>query len=155
MTEDELTPTQELIMEVLAARTRLGEHFWTFGRRPAIVMAAKQLESVGLVFLRSGQVERTFQAGLTESGKKMVLHDPYVPPILRGKEKRIMTDEQRLMSKILADRDWTRRVVAAAVLAHKQINHSPSYDDGVRSARHMLTESFVDLAGLDAAMSAL
>jgi len=81
------TPTEELILEVLTARTRLGETFWTFSSRPGITGAAKVLERKGLVFLMSGQVERTFRAGLTERGKEEMLFKDYVPPIERAERR--------------------------------------------------------------------
>lgn len=77
------TPTQELVLEVLAARTRLGESWWTFSSRPAIVAAARWLERECLIVMMGGQVERTFRAYLTAEGKKEVLDDNYTPPILR------------------------------------------------------------------------
>lgn len=77
----EVTPTEELIMEVLAARFRLGEKFWTFGNHPTSVRAARRLEERGFVYHMSGQVERTFRLGLTEQGiDEWKLNKPYKPP---------------------------------------------------------------------------
>lgn len=94
MAEEEKTPTEELFMEVLAARTRLGEHYWTFSNRPAIVKASKSLEGKGLVFLMNGAVERSFRAGLTEKGKDDVIDDEYTPPIQHGYSRCAMTAEE-------------------------------------------------------------
>lgn len=77
----ELTPTQELVMEVLAARHRTGEHMWTFSSKPAITRAARELEELGLVWTKSGQVEHTFQAGLTREGKRESLDSSYTTPL--------------------------------------------------------------------------
>lgn len=77
---DDLTPTEELVMEVLAGRWRTGEHFWTFAARAPITRAAKALADKGLVWLMHGQVERTFRAGLTEAGQSASLDPTYNPP---------------------------------------------------------------------------
>ena len=76
----DLTPTEELFMEVLAARARTGETLWTFSTRPTIVRAAKELERLGFVFYMSGVTERTFRAGLTERGKLACLDPGYITP---------------------------------------------------------------------------
>lgn len=92
-----LTPTEELLMEVLAARTRLGECFWTFSTRSAITKAAKNLEAKGLVFLMGGQTENTFRAGLTDTGKAETMSKTYVSPA----EKRWMKTNPEQLKKIL------------------------------------------------------
>ena len=66
MSEPDLTPTEELMMEVLIARHRLGEPWWTFSSRPAIVKAARSLQDQGLVSLLSSQVQKTFRVELTQ-----------------------------------------------------------------------------------------
>ena len=73
-----LSLTQELIMEVLAARYRLGERIWPF---PATaIRALNTLEGLGLIGHKSGVVERTRNAWLTDYGKASVLSDSYLPP---------------------------------------------------------------------------
>jgi len=64
----DLTPTEELMMDVLAARHRLGETLWTFSSR--LTPAAKKLGARGLAHWKSGVVEKTIQVWLTEEGKK-------------------------------------------------------------------------------------
>lgn len=78
------TPTQELVLEVLAARHRLGEGMWTFSNRPAIVTALRVLESAGLVGFKSGVIENTYLAWLTKAGQADVLTPDYVPPIKKN-----------------------------------------------------------------------
>jgi hypothetical protein len=78
----DLTPTEELMMEVLIARHRLGEPWWTFSGTPGIRRAANSLQDKGLVGLMSPQVERTFRADLTAEGLAL-LDDDYIAPILR------------------------------------------------------------------------
>lgn len=79
--EIDLTPTEGLVMEVLAARHRLGEHLWTFDSR--LNRAIESLADKGLVMPMSGQVERTVRAALTQEGLSAYVSDRYVPPILR------------------------------------------------------------------------
>lgn len=79
MTKIRLSPTQELILEVLGARYRLGETIWPFDSklRPQL----RKLESHGLVTRMHGIVENTERASLTEAGRDMVLTAVYVPPV--------------------------------------------------------------------------
>lgn len=63
---DRLPPTQDLCMEVLAARYRLGEVLWTFDAR--CVKALDALASRGWVVVMSGNVEHTVRASLTDKG---------------------------------------------------------------------------------------
>ena len=74
-----LTPTQDLVMEVLAARYRLGEECWTFpaNRRPAVQYLAEK----GLVTWKEGIVERTVLVWLTEAGRARYVTEGYTPPI--------------------------------------------------------------------------
>lgn len=75
---DALPPTQHLIMEVLAARYRLGEMLWTFPSRLRSQIEA--LGRAGLIGSKSGVVEHTMQAWLTDAGKRAALSDTYKPP---------------------------------------------------------------------------
>lgn len=77
-----VTPTQDLTMEVLTARHRLGESFWTFKSMHEKVL--RELEREGLVWVMHGVVEGTLRAGLTDEGKKLYLSASYTPPILEG-----------------------------------------------------------------------
>lgn len=79
----ELSTTAYLITDVLAARQRLGEHFWTFPDRPRITKALRRLQDEGIVFLMHGITDNTVRAGLTEEGMERFLSPEYVPPILR------------------------------------------------------------------------
>jgi len=76
-----LTPTEDLVMEVLAARYRLGERLWTFDSRcrPAI----RRLAARGLANEIHGMVENTIRASLTDEGRAAYVTADYVPPILR------------------------------------------------------------------------
>ena len=79
---DTLPITQQLVLEVLAARTRLGEKLWTF---PAGAQRALNLlESRGLVTQMHGTVERTVRASLTDAGRALALDPDYTPPAQRA-----------------------------------------------------------------------
>ncbi len=73
-----LTPTQDLVMEVLAARYRCGEFLWTFESRHK--KAIRELSALGLVHEMGGVTEHTVRAALTEAGKAIFLLDTYIPP---------------------------------------------------------------------------
>lgn len=73
-----MSPTESLVLEVLIARHRLGEHVWTFDSRNAHVIRA--LSARGLVVEMGGVVPKTVRASLTEAGRDRFLSDHYVPP---------------------------------------------------------------------------
>lgn len=78
---DTLPPTQYLVMEVLIARTRLGERIWTFPSRLRPAIGA--LAEAGLVGEMHGMVDHTVRAFLTDTGREVALWDGYKPPAER------------------------------------------------------------------------
>lgn len=82
MSEIALSQTEDLFLEALIARHRCGEQVWTFERRHR--KTAKALEEKGLVGWKSGIVENTILAWLSEEGRKVYMSGAYVPPILRS-----------------------------------------------------------------------
>lgn len=78
MNPDRLPPTQKLVLEVLAARHRLGETMWTFDAIHG--KALRGLEQAGLVNLHNGIVEHSIRAELTDAGLAAVVHAGYQPP---------------------------------------------------------------------------
>lgn len=78
----DLTPTQSLIGDVLAARARTGESMWTFDTR--LRKSAEFMAAMGLVTVHHGIVEKTFRASLTELGKIRFISEKYVPPMDKG-----------------------------------------------------------------------
>ncbi len=72
----DLPPTEWLVMEVLAARRRLGEALWSFPTtlRPTL----RRLEAKGLVGWKSGVIENTCRAWLTPDALVMWLLPDYV-----------------------------------------------------------------------------
>lgn len=92
-----MTPAQHLAMEVLAARHRLGEPFWTFQILHEPVL--RELEEDDLVFVMHGIAEGSVRAGLTDKGKQLFLSADYVPPILRP--PREAKDEYQICSAVI------------------------------------------------------
>lgn len=80
-----LTPTENLILEVLTARYRLGENLWTFDSN--VKRAVETLASKGWVIPMGGQVENTVRAALTEEAVGKLLSYDYMPPIVRDNEE--------------------------------------------------------------------
>lgn len=81
--EIKLPLTQELIVEVLIARSRLGELLWPFPNRS--VRSLKALADKGLIGHQPASVEGHHNAWFTDEGKKRYLSFDYIPPILRDK----------------------------------------------------------------------
>ena len=74
----DLTPTQDLFMEVLAARFRLGETLWTFDSRHGTT--AKALAEQGLIQRMGGVVAGTIRASMTSKGRAVFLDEHYTAP---------------------------------------------------------------------------
>jgi hypothetical protein len=74
----DLPPTQALVLEILAARHRLGETCWTFSTRHLTSLRA--LEKRGLVGLMHGIIPHTCRAYLTDAGRRAALSDTYESP---------------------------------------------------------------------------
>lgn len=79
MLDDDLPPTQMLILEVLAARYRAGEALWTLPSKLAVPLRA--LEDAGLISVMHGNKPNTIRAKLTERGKDESLSLSYQLPV--------------------------------------------------------------------------
>lgn len=77
---DALPPTQQLVLEVLAARARTGERLWTFPATGTHRKALKALEALGLVGFKGGVNQGTVLAWLTDTGSSLMRSDSYIPP---------------------------------------------------------------------------
>lgn len=75
---DALPPTQYLMLDVLAARWRVGERLWTFPS--GLTQVARALDRLGLVAWKSSTVQGTIMVWLTEAGRDAVLDPNYVLP---------------------------------------------------------------------------
>src|SRR5262249_51993619 len=73
-----LPPTQYLVMEVLAARHRLGENAWTFPSRLRPALGA--LSGLGLLWWKWATIPDHCLAGLTDAGRSSALSPTYQPP---------------------------------------------------------------------------
>lgn len=78
---DTLPVTDQLVLEVLLARHRLGEHCWTFPNR--LRPALRRLEALRLITWKNGVVERTCIAHLTDRGRAL-LDASYQPPLVKA-----------------------------------------------------------------------
>ncbi len=76
---DTLPPTQYLILEVLAARERIGEPFWPFPSRLRSALAA--LERLGLLHYDHHNTPRNLRARLTGRGRDAALRAGYTVPV--------------------------------------------------------------------------
>ncbi len=75
-----LPPTQYLVLEVLAARTRTGEHLWTFPSN--LGPALRALEDASLISTMNGIAPASIRARLTETGRAYALKSNYAPPVI-------------------------------------------------------------------------
>jgi hypothetical protein len=116
-----LTPTEELICDVLVARLRLGETMWTFDSR--LTAQGVHLAELGIIGTTHGIVEKTFRAWLTDKGKALFLMDSYVPPIDKGKnveQARHVRNAEGFIAKAamaLSEREFESNIRMAEVYA--------------------------------------
>ena len=104
------TPTQDLILEVLAARYRLGEGWWTFDSRHKT--ALRQLEEAKLVRVIHGTTYETVRASLTERGVAESLTNVYTAPLFSDQ----WTDKRK--------NDWPKVVRTAIKKAQKKFEET-------------------------------
>jgi len=72
----DLTPTEELLLEVLIARARLGEAWWTFDYRHRKTL--NSLEAKGLIWTESAPTPH-IEGHLTDKAREEFLSRPYTP----------------------------------------------------------------------------
>jgi len=84
--EIKFTPTEELVLEVLQARMRLGEKIWTFDSRLGATVS--RLEERGFVRHKHGVVENTLLAWLTPEGVALLFREKYNDQLGSKKVKR-------------------------------------------------------------------
>ena len=82
---EDLTPSEELFVELLIARHRLGERVWTFSNQQLGV--SRRLEKKGYISTKGGVTEGNFRAWLTDDAKEALLSYPYVPPVFEQWKK--------------------------------------------------------------------
>jgi hypothetical protein len=84
-----LPPLQQLTLEVLAARYRLGHEMWTFKRSDGLTKAMTALKERKLLEPHSGVVEGTVRASLTDRGINMMLDPEYVPARVHNPQREL------------------------------------------------------------------
>lgn len=100
---DKLTPSQELVLELLVVRRRTGETLWTFGSRHTKTLA--ELEAAGLCSVIHGVVENTVRASLTDRAvDELLTGSTYTSPLERELTMtRGQLDELRSLRSLEAD----------------------------------------------------
>lgn len=77
-----LTAPQDLMMDLLVARTRLGEPFWPVSTK--LTRTYHELSAKGYVTILSGHVEGTVRLMLTDAARKELIEKAsYTPRIQR------------------------------------------------------------------------
>lgn len=79
--ERDLTPSEELVLEVLASRYRLGHNEWPFSSKHRKVL--NSLQSKNYIYVESGKVQNTYDVSLTAKGKEATVSETYTPPIYK------------------------------------------------------------------------
>lgn len=77
--EKAFTPTEDLILDVLAARYRTGEIIWNFSTR--LTKALNSLQARGLIWQMDGNVPSIVRASLTARGVALLDGSDYQSPI--------------------------------------------------------------------------
>ncbi len=75
---DNLPPTQMLVCELLAARHRTGETWWTLSSK--VAPAVEALVQAGLVDRMGGNQPKTLRARLTAAGREAFMPAVWTPP---------------------------------------------------------------------------
>lgn len=76
-----LPVVEQLIIETLTARVRLGEHMWTFTRR--VQRQLRHLERLGWIGWKHGIVQWTCLVWFTAAGRSAAMDNGYIPPSAR------------------------------------------------------------------------
>lgn len=90
-----VTPTEDLLMEVLSARYRLGDHLWTFDSRHKKPL--ERLEAKGLITVLHGIVDHSLRASMTQAGIDMYVSKTYESPL--ETKLKIETDRANLFKE--------------------------------------------------------
>lgn len=90
-----LTACQDVLVDLLVARSRLGESFWPISTR--LNRTYKILEEKGYVEIMHGHVDGTVRLALTPQAKaKLIENSAYVPPIKLEARDEIATVIEKL-----------------------------------------------------------
>jgi DNA-binding MarR family transcriptional regulator len=91
------TPTEELALEALMARHRLGHTLWTFDS--SVSKALLRLADKGYVTVMHGVTENTVRARLTSLGEAEFLSENYKAPAFKDAKLQILTQIEELAAK--------------------------------------------------------
>jgi len=86
----DFTPTEALILEVLAARYRLGNKTWTFESRSNASL--KKLADKGLLNFNSASTEGASLVWLTDLGVAILFPNKYSSPVKFSELKKIQKE---------------------------------------------------------------
>lgn len=96
------TPTEELILDLLQARIRLGENIWNFDSR--LKPSMEKLQTKDLVNFKSGNVEGTLLAWPTDEGKILLFDGKFTDRIgskkLAKRQKELRKEAKALKKKL-------------------------------------------------------
>jgi hypothetical protein len=96
------TPTQDLILDVLVSRRRLGELIWPFSTE--LTRQLMQLEGLGWVHILSGQVEGSIRAQLSDAGvKEFIENSSYESPLMKKLQE--LEQDVEVLTRLLERRD--------------------------------------------------
>jgi hypothetical protein len=96
------TPTEELILDVLQARIRLGENIWNFDSR--LKPSIEKLQAKGLVNFKGGNVENTLLAWPTDEGKILLFDGKFTDRVgskkLAKRQEELRKEAKALKKKL-------------------------------------------------------
>lgn len=139
---DNLPPTQYLILEVLAARHRLGEAHWTFPVR--VAASLRDLQAVGLISVMHGITEHTLRASLTDAGREHALSEGYVSPLTELLAEKERTDRQLFEARSVLDQAMRAGDRSTLVAAWVQRDEAIKQRDEARAEVKALTRDNLD-----------
>lgn len=129
----DLTPTEDLILEVLAARVRCGESCWVFDQRHQATLQA--LEAKGLLTFDVDPTGTALRAFLTDAGRTESLSEGYTEPVTRLRERVAeLAQSLELTQEVRREEARTRGALQAEI----------------RALRHHLEVAVAHLGGVSA-----
>lgn len=118
---DKLPPTQQLILEILTARARLGEPSWPFADRLGPAIAA--LKRLGLVENLGSVVNGHTRVEFTDAGRDRMLGSGYVSPIEKVRARATRAEDRYGALLLGATQAW-------AELLRREREHAGHGRDG-------------------------
>lgn len=137
-----LTPSEALLIDVLAARRRLGEHIYLVSTEHSRTL--NSLESKGLIWTDSGNVERTRKASLTPLGIAVGISEGYTPPVLSPECRSFYIGPKSVVGRVDCERRnhhggkhrWTLTVEMLGRSRHLKVVWTTEEQDGLDDPRY-------------------